>query len=62
MEESVFALLFRYTEERRAALASYMLSGSPKDYTEYARAVAQYEAYTSMLEDLKELEKRFMDE
>jgi hypothetical protein len=62
MEESVFGVLYRRIAERREDLASYMVQGGAPDYVAYARAAAQHEAYLTIEEDIKELEKRFMDQ
>jgi hypothetical protein len=62
MEDSVFGILYRRISERREALANYMVQGGAPDYVAYARAAAQHEAYLTLEEDIKELEKRFMDQ
>jgi alanine-alpha-ketoisovalerate/valine-pyruvate aminotransferase len=62
MEDSVFGILYRRISERREALADYIVQGGAPDYVGYARAAAQHEAYVTIEEDIKELEKRFMDQ
>lgn len=62
MEDTVFGILYRRISERREGLSSYIVNGAAPDYVAYARAVAQHEAYVTIEEDLKELEKRFMDQ
>jgi hypothetical protein len=61
MEDTVFGILYRRISERRESLSGYIVSGGASDYVAYAKAVAQHEAYVTIEEDLKELEKRFMD-
>jgi hypothetical protein len=61
MEQSVFSLLYRSICERKASLTDYTMSGGARDHNAYTHAVAQYEAYTAMEEEIKELEKRFME-
>jgi alanine-alpha-ketoisovalerate/valine-pyruvate aminotransferase len=62
MEDTVFGVLYRRIGERREALANHVVNGGAPDYVAYAKAVAQHEAYVTIEEDLKELEKRFMDQ
>jgi len=62
MEESVFGVLYRRIAEHREGLAAYMVSGGPPDYVAYAKAAAQHEAFRIIEEDIKELEKRFMEQ
>jgi hypothetical protein len=62
MEDTVFAIIYRRIAERREALADYIVHGGAPDYVAYARAAAQHEALLSIEEDIKELEKRFMDQ
>lgn len=62
MEETVFALLYRRLAERRSPLEEYIVQGGPTDYVAYARATAQREAYVIIEEDIKDLEKRFIDQ
>ena len=62
MEDTVFGILYRRIRERLESLAGYIVNGGAADYVAYAKAVAQHEAYVTIEEDLKELEKRFMDQ
>jgi hypothetical protein len=62
MEDSVFAILYRRISERRQALADFVVQGGAPDYVAYARATAQHEAYLTLEEDIKELERRFMEQ
>jgi hypothetical protein len=62
MEGSVFSILYRRISERREALADFLVNGGPSDYVAYVKAQAQHAAYVDIEEDIKELEKRFMDQ
>lgn len=62
MEDTVFGILYRRIKERRESLAGYIVTGGAADYVAYAKAVAKHETYVTIEEDLKELEKRFMDQ
>jgi oligoribonuclease (3'-5' exoribonuclease) len=62
MEDSVFGILYRRISECRQALADYMVNGGPPDYVAYVKAQAQHTAYVDIEEDIKELEKRFMEQ
>tara|TARA_R110000822_G_scaffold184415_7_gene323758 strand:+ start:729 stop:917 length:189 start_codon:yes stop_codon:yes gene_type:complete len=62
MEDTIFGILYRRIKERRESLAGYIVNGGAPDYVSYAKAAAQHEAYVTIEEDIKELEKRFMDQ
>jgi len=60
--DHIFALLFRFLAERKASLTEYTMSGRPQTLEDYVKAVSQHEAYRVVEEEIKELEKRFMDQ
>jgi hypothetical protein len=62
MEDTVFMAIRRRLADRKAVLNEYVMQGGASDYTTYAQAVAQYEMCTTLEEDVKELESRFMTE
>jgi len=62
MEDSVFGLLYRRIREKRGPLADYLTQGGAKNYEDYVRVSAQHGALVDIEEDIKELEKRFMDQ
>lgn len=62
MEDHIIALLKRYLAEKRAALTEFTMSGGAEDLAQYAAAVAKHSAYVDIEEELKELEKRFLED
>jgi hypothetical protein len=62
MEESVFSVLYRRIRESRESLTEFTMSGGAKDYVEYCKMVAKCQMLDSFEEDVKDLEKRFMDQ
>jgi hypothetical protein len=61
MDDSLFSILYRRLSERKTSLSEHLMAGGASTYEAYVRATAQYEAYTIIEEELKELEKRFME-
>jgi hypothetical protein len=61
MEDTLLALLRRYIHERKLDLTVHTMGGGASKYEDYIRAVAQYEALTSVEEEIKDLEQRFME-
>lgn len=62
MDDRIVGLLKRYLAERRASLTEFTMSGGAEDLTQYAAAVAKHNAYVEIEEELKELEKRFLED
>lgn len=62
MEETVFSILYRRINETKQSLAECAMSGGAKDYVEYCKIVAKHQVLNSFEEDIKELEKRFMEQ
>lgn len=60
MDETVFMAIYRRLADRKSVLTEYLMQGGASDYTTYAQAVAQYEMCSTIEDDLKELEKRFV--
>ncbi len=62
MEENVFSILYRYIEEEREAIRESVMCGRPQDYVAYARAIERNKAFEEMGQEIKDLEKRVMDQ
>ncbi len=60
MEDTVFALLQRNITELCESIKEYLASGGAKSYDEYSRCVGEYCALQRAIEEVKELEKRFI--
>jgi hypothetical protein len=62
MEETVFSVLYRKIRESKESLTDCAMSGGARDYIEYCKIVAKHQVLDSFEEDIKDLEKRFMDQ
>ena len=62
MDDHIIGLLKHHLAERRAALIEFTMSGGAEDLAQYAAAVAKHNAYVGVEEELKELEKRFLED
>lgn len=61
MESSIFALLQGNLEDYREQITQYLSSGYAKNMEDYARMVGKIEAINVFLEDIKALEKRYIE-
>jgi len=62
MEESnVFLVLERRITEYKSSIEQFLATGGAKDQNAYWQAVGQYSSYNKILDDLKEIEKRYID-
>ena len=48
--------------EYKESLADYLMSGGPKDYEAYVKVVAKIEAIDALLEDISEIEQRYIED
>lgn len=62
MNDTVFTLLLRYVDERKEGLVSHLANGGAKTYEDYAKMTGMIQALTAVEDEIKGLEKRFMDE
>ena len=62
MDDHIIGLLKRYLAEQRVSLTEFTMSGGAEDFAQYAAAVAKHNAYVGVEEELKELEKRFLED
>jgi hypothetical protein len=49
-------------EERKADLTSYLTSGGPKDFVEYVKAVSKLQIVQMTLDDIAEIETRYIED
>jgi hypothetical protein len=52
--------LKRWIDERKSSIALFMTSGGCKSMEEYARASGKHEMLESLLQDISEIEKRYI--
>lgn len=62
MDDHIISLLRRFLAEKRVALTEFTMSGGADDISQYAAAVAKHNAYVEVEEELRELEKRFLED
>lgn len=60
MESTIFALLVRSLEEQKEGIRDYLACGGARSYEDYCRATGQYQAIEMVVDNVKELEKRFI--
>jgi hypothetical protein len=53
-------VLRRRIEERKSSIALFMTNGGCKSMDDYARATGKYEMLESLLQDISEIEKRYI--
>ena len=61
MESNVFTLLERNLEDYREQIRDYLGSGYAKTMEDYSKMVGKLEAIDVFLEDIKALEKRYIE-
>lgn len=62
MDSDVFSLLLRRTKERMEAIEHALADGNARNYEEYCRLVGGYAALRDVEDDIKEVEKRYLDD
>ena len=53
-------LLYR-TEEQKRSIELFLAGGGAKSYEDYCRAVGEYSALQKVEDDIKDVEKRFLE-
>lgn len=61
MESDVFSALLRRIHERKQHIEQGLASGGAKSYEDYCRLVGEYAALSDTEQDIKELEKRYIE-
>lgn len=62
MDNSIIAILLRNVSEGKSSIEQFLANGNAKSYEEYCRMVGEYTAYSNLEQDIKEIEKRFIDD
>lgn len=62
MDDHIIGLLKKFLAEKRNYLTEFTMSGGWDDISQYAAAVAEHRAYMEVEEEIRELEKRFLEE
>ena len=60
-DNNVFSLLKRRIEEYKSSIELHLATGGAPNQDKYWVSVGNYEAYNNILEDLKEIEKRYIE-
>jgi len=61
VENDVFTLLMRRIRDRMEAIEQSLAGGNARSYDEYCRLVGSYATLRDFEDDIKELEKRYLD-
>lgn len=56
------SLLIRRLEERKSSMEQFLAQGGAKSYEEYMSITGRYQAMSEIVEDAKEIEKRFLED
>tara|TARA_B100000780_G_C21076857_1_gene433516 strand:+ start:601 stop:789 length:189 start_codon:yes stop_codon:yes gene_type:complete len=62
MANSIFHVVFTRLEESRIGIQEHLAEGGAKDQETYWRLVGKYDALGAIRNDLKEVEKRYVDD
>jgi len=62
MNDSALSLLVRRLEERKASVEQFLARGGAKSYEEYMKLTGSYDAMNEVIEEAKEIEKRFLED
>ncbi len=62
MSDTVMSLLIRRLEERKSSIEQFLAQGGAKSYEEYMSITGRYQAMSEIVEDAKEIEKRFLED
>ena len=60
-ETNVFLIFERKLNEYKSSIERFLATGGAKNQDAYWHAVGEYSSYNKILEDLKEIEKRYID-
>ena len=60
-DNNVFSILKRRIEEYKSSIELHLATGGAPTQDKYWVSVGNYEAYNNILEDLKEIEKRYIE-
>ncbi len=60
-ENNVFLIFERKLNEYKSSIEQFLATGGAKNQHAYWHAVGEYSSYNKILEDLKEIEKRYID-
>lgn len=61
MENDILSLLFRRISDRKMYIEQSLAGGAARDHAEYCRMVGEYAAFVEMENEVKDIEKRYLD-
>lgn len=62
MESDILSLFLRHIAEQKAQIEQALATGAARDFNEYAKLTGQYAAYVDMESEVKDIEKRYLDD
>lgn len=61
MESDIFELLLRRVAEQKSSIELFLASGGAKSYEDYCRATGEYSALNKIDDEIREIEKRYIE-
>ena len=62
MSDTMATLLISRLEEKRSSIEQFLARGGVSSYEDYMKMTGQYQAISDVIEEVKEVEKRFIDD
>lgn len=62
MESDILSLIQRRIADRKMYIEQSLAGGAARDFTEYSRMVGEYAAFVEMENEVKDIEKRYLDD
>jgi len=61
VEQSIFLTVLNRVEEQREGIRHYLAGGGVDSHLEYFKLVGKYEALGNIVEEIREVEQRYID-
>jgi hypothetical protein len=61
MEGEIIAAILSRTEEQKRSIELFLAGGGAKSYDDYCRAIGEYSSLQKVEDDIKDIEKRFLE-
>ena len=62
MSDTMVTLLISRLEEKKSSIEQFLARGGVSSYEDYMKLTGYYEAINEVIEEVKEIEKRFIDD
>lgn len=61
MQIDLVPTLLIQIDERKSSIAQFLANGGAKSFEEYCRCVGEYSALNKVMDDIKDVEQRFIE-